>query len=404
MRNMLGVLVITTLFPNRVQQRHGIFVETRLLHLIESGDIQATVIAPVPWFPFKLKAFPEYSKYVDVPREETRKGVVIHHPRYLVIPRVGMLLTPFFLALSVCLKVRKLRKQGLAYDLVDAHYYYPDGVAVAIVAKFLAKPFVVTARGTDINLIPEYSIPRRMILWAEKRASASFTVSKAMKMRMVKLGVDPGRIHVMRNGVNFQFFRPLEREVCRKKYGLVRPTLVSVGNLIELKGHHIVIDALRFLPELDLVIVGDGPEEVALREQVAATNLTDRVTFLGTVSQDQLVEIYNAADILVLASSREGLANVLLESMACGTPVVATRVGGSPEVVCDHAAGILVEDRSAHGIAESIKCLQENLPSRDETRLYAQKFSWGETVESIKHVFAQLSSGRWIQAKKIGEL
>jgi teichuronic acid biosynthesis glycosyltransferase TuaC len=382
------LLVITTLYPNPVFARHGIFVETRLRQLLASGDINATVVAPVPWFPFRKRAFADYSKYAEVPREDVRDGVKVYYPRYLVIPRVGMLLTPFFMALSLFWTVKRLRRKGLEYDLVDAHYYYPDGVAVSLIAGFLEKPFLVTARGTDINLIPEYRIPRRMIMWAARRAAASITVCRALKERMVELGAEPEKIHVLRNGVDLEFFRPRDRELCRRKVGATRATLVSVGHLIERKGHNFVIEALRYLPETDLLIAGDGEQEANLRAQAEKLGFENRVKFLGALSQAELVEIYNAADILVLASSREGWANVLLEAMACGTPVVATNIWGTPEVVAKPAAGVLVDERSGEAIARGVEKLFANYPSRSETRFYAEGFSWEDTVAGLREILA----------------
>jgi glycosyltransferase involved in cell wall biosynthesis len=384
------LLVISTLYPNPAQPRHGIFVETRLRHLLADGAVTATVIAPVPWFPFRSSAFAEYSKYRDIPRSETRNGVEVNHPRYLAIPRIGMLLTPFFMAISLWLSARALKRSGKVFDVVDAHYYYPDGVAVALVSRYLGKPFLVTARGTDINLIPEYSLPRRLILWAAEKAAASITVCQALKDRMVELGADPRKIHVLRNGVDLELFRPLDREQCREKYGLDGLTLLSVGHLIERKGHNLVIDALTELPDVRLLIAGDGEEEVGLRQQVEQLDLVDRVTFLGAVGQQELAEIYNAADILVLASSREGWANVLLESMACGTPVVATSIWGTPEVVTTPAAGVLVKVRAGPALAEGVKKLLENYPARGETRAYAERFSWGDTVDGIERILDRL--------------
>ena len=384
------LLVISTLYPNPVQARHGIFVETRLRHLLADGSVTATVIAPVPWFPFRSSVFADYSKYRDIPRTEVRNGIEVHHPRYLVIPRIGMLLTPFFMAISIWLSARALKSAGKVFDVVDAHYYYPDGVAVALVSRYLGKPFLVTARGTDINLIPEYNLPRRLILWAAKKAAASITVCRALKDRMVELGAESDKIHVLRNGVDLDLFRLLDNEECRKKYGLKGVTLLSVGHLTERKGHNLVIDALLELPDAHLLLAGDGEEEANLRQQVLRLELVDRVTFLGPVSQQDLAEIYNAADVLVLASSREGWANVLLESMACGTPVVATNIWGTPEVVATPAAGVLVQERTGPALAKGVVKLLENYPSEHETRAYAERFSWSETVDAIKCILADL--------------
>ena len=164
-------------------------------------------------------------------------------------------------------------------------------------------------------------------------------------------------------------------------------TLLSVGNLIELKGHHLVIDALVSLPDVRLCIAGHGLLEKNLRNQVTALNLNDRVTFLGLLNQQNLRDYYAAADSLVLASSREGWANVILESMACGTPVIATPIWGTPEVVGTEGAGMLTDARSSKSIAAAIAQLRENYPSRNHVRKYAEKFSWDETSDKLHVLF-----------------
>ena len=379
---MLNLLVITTLFPNSIQHRHGIFVETRLNKILETGKVRATVIAPVPWFPVKSQRFQQYSQYVDVPTIEQRNNTVVYHPRYLVIPKVGMLLTPLFLALSILFCIRKVKKSGHEFDLIDAHYFYPDGVAVALVAKFMKIPFVISARGSDINLITEYKWPRKMILWAAKHAKASITVSSALKNKMVSIGADPEKIHVLRNGVDQTVFAPKNHQRMREKFSLQKITLLSVGNLVELKGHDLIIKSLQGLPRCELIIVGSGELEEQLKALASELNISDRVRFMGTLRQIELVDLYSAADVLVLASSREGWANVLLESMACGTPVAATNVGGSPEVVCSEAAGILIQDRTPEGIITALNILLKKHIKRCDTQCYAEGFSWEKVVRS----------------------
>ncbi|MBV1889006.1 MAG: glycosyltransferase family 4 protein [Proteobacteria bacterium] len=387
-----NLLVITTLYPNKIQYRHGIFVETRLRYLLDSGQVNAKVIAPVPWFPFKSKRFSEYAQYVDVPKFEQRNGIDIYHPRYLVIPKIGMLITPFFLALSILLAAKKVKNNGYRYDLIDCHYYYPDGIAVALISKFLGRPFTVTARGTDINLIPEFRLPRRLIVWASKKAAASITVCAALKERMAEIGAEAEKIHVLRNGVNLELFRPMDRERCKQQYQVRRTTLLSVGHLIERKGHDKIIKAMAALPDCDLLIAGGGELDHELKALVVKLGLSQQVRFLGELQQDQLPELYNAVDIMVLASSREGWANVLLESMACGTPVVATNIWGTPEVVNSPAAGVLVE-RTTASIAEGVRLLLENRPNPEDTRKYAEGFSWQNTVSGLNELFAILTTG-----------
>jgi glycosyltransferase involved in cell wall biosynthesis len=389
----IHTLVITTLYPNSQQIRHGVFVENRIRHLKHSGQVVLKVIAPVPWFPCKSKYFPSYSRLVAVPKHEVRDGIDVYHPRYLVIPKIGMLLTPFMLAYSIYRQVKALQAEGYRFDLIDAHYYYPDGVAAAIVAKMLKKPLSITARGTDINLISNFSVPRKMIVWASKVATLNLAVCEALRQRMLEIGIAPASTHVLRNGVDLQLFKPLPRDELREKLQIDGKLLISVGYLIERKGHHLIIEAMPTLPNYRLWIVGGGEWEQKLKALALQLGVADRVQFIGEVSPQQLPELYNVADALVLASDREGWANVLLEAMACGTPVVASKIWGTPEVVQAPEAGVLCEARTPSGIAAAINQLFANYPQRHKTRQYAEKFSWDETVSKMLTLFAGVKNG-----------
>lgn len=389
---MVKILTFTSLFPNAIQQRHGIFVENRLRHLLESGQVESRVVAPVPWFPFRSPRFGAYSQFARVERMETRNGLEIVHPRYLVIPRVGMSLTPWMMARAALPVIKQIIREGYDFDLIDAHYFYPDGVAAAWLAKQLDKPLVITARGTDLNLIPQYRLPRRMIQWAAGRASGMITVCQALKDVLVELGVEAERVTVLRNGVDLAMFHPAaQRQALREKLGLTRETLLSVGHLVERKGHDLVIRALTDLPGMELLIAGDGEEEARLKRLAADIGVAERVRFLGAVSHERLREYYGAVDVLVLASSREGWANVLLESMACGTPVVATRVWGTPEVVATPDAGVLTERRDPAAIAEAVNRLLQAYPDRAAVRRYAEQFSWDATTRGQLALFSRIT-------------
>lgn len=388
----MNLLVVTTLYPNEVQFRHGIFVETRLRHLVEDCGYKAVVIAPVPWFPIKTGLFPSYSRYAQIPGSEERHGITVYHPRYLVIPKIGMLITPFFLAFSVFLTARRLRSSGFRYDLIDAHYYYPDGVATAMVAGFLGKPFTITARGSDINVLTRFALPRRWIRWAAGKAAASIAVSEALGNRLIKLGVNGEKVHVLRNGVDLEHFVPKHRGQSKARFGVGECTLLSVGNLVDLKGHDLVIRAMTRLPECDLLIVGEGEARESLEALAASLDIDGRIKFLGAVPQPDLVDIYNAAEILVLASSHEGMPNVVLEAMACGTPVVATEVGGVPEVVSSPAAGALVRKRDVESIVAGISQLLAAYPEPGATRRHAESFGWKNTIVGLDALFSAIVS------------
>ena len=385
----MKVLLFSSLYPSTVRPIHGIFVETRLRELLKTGQVQAQVVAPVPWFPSKSPRFGEYAQFAATPRFEHRNGLDVHHPRYLLLPKVGMNLAPYTMALGALPTVRRLQREGFDFDLIDAHYYYPDGVAAGLLAKWLGKPFFVTARGTDLNLIPEYPFPRKLILKTASAASGSIGVCKALIDSLEQLGADPVKLHTLRNGVDLERFTPEPRELARQRLGLQTqgPYLLSVGHLIERKGHHIAIEALVALPGVTLLIAGSGPEERALKSLASRLGVSDRVHWAGVVPQAELRWWYSAADVLTLCSSREGWANVLLEAMACGTPVIATDIWGTSEVVSSEAAGRLMERRDARALADAWQDLMSAMPARAATRQYAEGFSWNATTQGQLQLF-----------------
>jgi len=387
----IRLVTFSTLYPNAIQPNHGVFVENRLRHLIASGEVISRVVAPVPYFPFRSARFGHYAEFAQVPAWEERHGLTINHPRYLLIPKIGMNMTPHLMAWAALPAVRAAIKAQGGADIIDAHYLYPDGVAATIIGRALGLPVVMTARGTDVSLIPRYPVPRRMIQRACRRAAGVITVSAALKDGLVAMDVDPDHVTVLRNGVDLKLFRPLDRQATRRRLGLDGPTLISVGHLIERKGHHLIVEAMPALPGFTLLIAGDGPERANLERQISELNLGDRVRLLGSRPHAELPELYGAADALVLASSREGWANVLLEAMACGTPAIATPIWGNPEVVAKPEAGIIMVERSARAIADSVHALfGPRMPTRDATRAYASAFSWDATTQGQIDLFRRV--------------
>lgn len=372
----LNLLTFSTLFPNAAAPNHGIFVETRLCHLVSDQSVRSTVVAPVPYFPFRSAAFGAWSRHARAPRFEVRSGLAVHHPRYLAIPRVGMTTAPALLYRAALGTVMRLLSRGLKIDAIDAHYVYPDGVAAVWLGRRLGLPVVVTARGSDVTLYPDYAIPRHMIRHMIAKADQLVSVSEALKRTLVSLGASQDRVTVLRNGVDSTLFRPLPRDDARAKLGLQRRAVVSVGHLIERKGHHRVIAALTSLPDVALVIVGEGPEHGRLRALAERLHVADRVHFAGAVRQAELPLYYSAAEALVLASSREGWANVLLEAMACGTPVIASNAGGNSEVVRTRDAGRIVPENTPETIARAVRDLLDTPPARAATRAYAEQLGW----------------------------
>jgi teichuronic acid biosynthesis glycosyltransferase TuaC len=389
----IRLLTFTTLFPNAVQPNHGIFVQNRLRHLVASGEAVSTVVAPVPYFPFTSRRFGDWARHAAVPRLEQRHGLTIHHPRYLVLPKIGMTIAPWLLYRAALPYVSRLIAGGAKFDLIDAHYFYPDGVAAVWLGRRLNLPVVVTARGTDVNLIPQFPRPRRLLQQAIANADAVIGVSSALRDALLELGADPAISVTLRNGVDTETFRPLpNRDAIRAGLGLTRKTLISVGHLIDRKGHHRTIEAMTTMPDHDLIIAGEGPDHAKLQAQIDRSGLSARVRLLGPRPHAELPALYNAADAMVLASSREGWANVLLEAMACGTPVVASNIWGNPEVVQNRDAGVIYDPNTPDGIAAGVRDLFANPPTRAATRAYAEPFSWDETTAGQLSLFRQVLS------------
>ncbi|HVO89671.1 MAG TPA: glycosyltransferase family 4 protein [Casimicrobiaceae bacterium] len=382
----MKVVVLSGLYPNTAQPTRGLFIEHRVKHLGAASDVELRVVAPVPWFPFKNPRFGRYAVQARAPRSDTRGAIPVLYPRYPAIPKIGMNSAPALLAAALLAPLHRLLTQ-FHFEVIDAYYLYPDGVAAALLGQRLHKPVVMTALGSDVNIVPRYRGPRRMIRWATRHAVRVTTVSQALKTRLLELGVPDDRIVPILHGVDQDLFRPPEdRASLRARLGVTRRSLLSVDNLIELKGHHLAIAALADLPDTELYIAGQGADEAALRKLAVRLGVADRVRMLGALDQAQLAAWYGAADALVLASSNEGIPNVVMEAMACGTPVIATAVGGIPEVVSTAEAGVLMPERSSAALVRAVQQFQGRPRNRAATRRHAERFSWQKTAEDHMRV------------------
>jgi teichuronic acid biosynthesis glycosyltransferase TuaC len=396
MSQKIKTLLFSTLYPSSARPVHGIFVETRLRELLKSGLVETQVVAPVPWFPSRHPAFGAWARMSATPAHEFRNGLQVHHPRYLLPPKVGQNIAPYVLAAGALPTIRRLIRDGFDFDLIDAHFFYPDGVAAAIIARKLGKPFVCTARGSDITLYRQFATPNRLIRKALSESSANIGVCTDLVDQMVELGSEPSKSHTLRNGVDLVRFSVMDRQEARRQLGLPAQglVLVTVGHLVEVKGHHLVIELLARLPSAQLVIVGSGPWLDRLQSLAQSLGVQDRVTFAGLQPNDRLKTYYSAADALVLASSREGWANVLLEAMACGTPVVATRVNGTPEVVASPQAGRLADVRDVEHLHKALASLLDAYPEQAQVRAYAELFSWEDTTRLQCELFTSVIAAK----------
>lgn len=391
----LRVLTLTSLFPSLARPRHGIFVETRLDHLVRDGGVDARVIAPVPWFPFDSAAFGLYGRYAATPRRTTRaNGLRVSHPRYLMLPRLGVGFQPDSMARAAAHDVAELRLGGWCPDIIDAHYLYPDGVAAAIVAERLQVPFVITARGTDVNVLGRMPGPARRILRAAQRAAAVIAVSQRLKEALVEIGVDAAKVVVLRNGVDPELFRPEPRGAARERLGLPGGRLAAcVGNLVPEKGFALAIEALGGLDGFSLVIVGEGPSRSDLLALARRLGVEERVFFRPSMPQHDLRGLYSSADVLLLTSTREGWPNVVLEALACGTPVVAVDVGAVGEMLTDPRVGRIVSARDPLLLAAAVSELLASAGSVAQICDHAARFGWASVSRGQIEVFARARAG-----------
>jgi len=375
----MRILTYTSLFPNAKQKDLGVFIYQRMAHLARRPGMQVEVVAPVPYFPPWIRA-KRWESLREIPREETIANLTVYHPRYLLIPKISMPLHGLLMFLGSFLLVRRLHAQA-GFDCIDAHYVYPDGFAAALLSMWLKIPFLVSARGTDMNLFPSFRMIRPMIRWTLKKATGAIGVCGALRDAMVDLGTPKEKTQVIGNGVDVSRFQPFQRREARDRLRMPQEAgiIVSVGALIPRKGHHLSIPAIakiapRF-PKVRFYIVGEGESRHELETQARNLGIEERVFLVGARPNEELYIWYSAANVSCLASSREGWPNVLLESIACGTPVVATRVWGTPEVIVSPELGIIVDQK----IDEIAEALEAALKKQWNPRFlvdYARKRTW----------------------------
>lgn len=363
----MNVLTFTSLWPNSAQPNFGVFVKHRAVALAQQPDVKLRVVAPVPYFPKQL-AFEfvpaHWRRQAQLPERELIAGLETFHPRYFNPPKVGMRWYARWMAAGALALVKRLHAET-PFDLIDAHYVYPDGAAAVQLGEALSVPVSVTARGTDINLFSQLPHIRPLIERTLQRAEVVIAVSAALKTRMTELGCPAEKIAVLRNGVERAVFHWREQAAARQRLGLAQDTrvLVSVGALVPLKRMDLLIAALPQVlakhPATQLFIFGEGPERAALTAQIAALGLQERVALPGAKPQTDLADWYAAADVFCLASSREGCPNVVLEALACGAPVVASDVGGIGELVSAARLGRLVPNAEAR--TDLVKAFAEQL-------------------------------------------
>jgi teichuronic acid biosynthesis glycosyltransferase TuaC len=388
----MRILTFTSLFPNSVQPWHGSFVYQRAAYLARRPENSVTVVAPVPYAPSWIST-PRWRAVSSIPASEKFGELNVYHPRYFLLPKISMPLHGLSMFAGSLTLVRQLHEK-MRFDCIDAHYVYPDGFAAVRLGKSLGIPVIVSARGTDISLFPSFRLIRPMIQWTLRNAAGVLGVCEALKQSMLELGASAEKTGAIGNGVDVERFMSLERSEARRKLGipLDAEIAVAVGNLVPVKGYQFLIRVIAQLipqhPKIRLYIVGEGYFRARLEALARQENVQNRVIFVGRKPNEELRYWYSAADVSCLASSREGWANVLLESLACGTPVVATRVWGAPEVITSPELGVLV-DQSVNSIAAGLDLALRKSWDREGLTRYAASRTWDVVAGEVEDFLRQ---------------
>jgi len=386
--------VFSTLFPNAGQPNAGVFVRERMFRV--GKKIPVIVIAPIPWFPFQglIRHWRPHFR-PSAPAFEYQDGYEVFHPRFFSIPGLLKSFDGFFMAMGCRKLIRHLRSKD-KFNIIDAHFGYPDGYAATLLGKWFSVPVCITMRGTEVPHAKSF-LKRRHLIKAMERASQLFSVSSSLKEHAVNLGIDESKIQVVGNGVDVERFYPVSKEVARQQVRIPQEAkvLITIGGLVERKGFHRVIEVMPSLmekhPNLHYLIVGgasaEGDWSEKLKSMVVDAGLQSRVHFLGTMSPDKINIPLSAADVFVLSTRNEGWANVILEAMACGLPVVASDVGGNAEVVANKHIGTIVPFGDRDTLCDELGLALSRKWDHEAIIDYAKANSWNKRVDLLVSVF-----------------
>jgi teichuronic acid biosynthesis glycosyltransferase TuaC len=356
----LRIAVVSSFYTNVSAPYRTLFVYHLVTALTHNADVE--IVAPIPFAP-PWPARPGWRALRRVPYVTRSGSTPVEHPRYIVLPKVPVIsgLT-YALAVAPALR-RAVHQHGI--NVIHVHCAYPDAVGVALVARTLGVPFVITAHGSDINVYAQQRSLRAQIRWALSHARAVIAVSEDLRSKICALAPRLGeRVRCIPcSGVDPTVFRLGERSAARADHSL-QPTsrvVLFVGNLVPIKGLDTLVAAWRILlgagevgPEDRLIFIGDGPLRARLQQESKTPGLDGTMRLVGPLPQSEIASWMRAASVLCLSSHQEGMPNVVVEALASGLPVVATAVGGIPDIVRPEINGYLAANGDARHLAEAL--------------------------------------------------
>ena len=395
-KDELRVLVVSRLYPRASDPVLGIFVEEEVRQL--SKRCQTKVLSPVPWFP-RFKLFEKWYSYTEIPDHESRGGIEVFRPRTIMLPRnllFSLLGFSFYLPL---LRAARDIDRSLPLDLIHAHTAYPDGFAAVRVGRALKLPVVVTLHGGDVNVHFRRYLCRRLGLWALSRADRVIAVSESLRRKVVEeYGTSAAKVAVIPNGVDVAKFQPMTRAEALKGLELDSHAarVLYVGAINESKGIRYLLKAANRVTEslhraIEFVLIGEGEYEEAARTLTSELGIASAVNFVGKRPNSEIPLWINASDLLVLPSLSEGFGVALIEAMACGKPVVATRCGGPDDIVRPDT-GILVPPGDEAALAKALREILSGERHFDPQRVRQRaldNYAYDGVVSRILEVYRQ---------------
>ncbi|MFN3920680.1 MAG: glycosyltransferase [Methylohalobius sp.] len=393
------ILVLSSLFPSSVRPQAGLFIRERMFRV--ARHLPLVVVSPQPWFPLQgmIRGFVPHFRPQVADDYEEQAGIAVYYPKFFSVPGAFKGLDGTWMALGCIPCLSRLKKEP-GFDLIDAHFAYPDGYAAVQLGRKFGVPVTITLRGTEVPLSRD-PIRRLKILKALSGATWVFSVSESLKKHVVALGAPSDKIEVIGNGVDVSKFYPLPKQQARAALNIPQnaQVLISVGALVPRKGQQRVIEILprllRAYPNLLYLVVGGASPEGDMRErllaQVGRLGLEKHVRFLGALPPEQLKLPVSAADVFVLATANEGWANVFLEAMACGLPVVTTDVGGNREVVCRKELGIVVPFGDPVALETALAEALRRKWDREAIIAHAQENAWEKRVGRLVERFQKIA-------------
>lgn len=387
----LSIASVCRTLPTPDDPADGIFVMRRLAAMARQSA--HSIVQPIPYFPL-VRPLPQWARA----SKHVVDGNDIAHAPMFYLPKILKSRDGYWLYRSAIAHL-KILKDGGELSLIDAHFAYPDGVGCVRAAKELGVPIVITLRGVEEDYMRIPSIARQ-ISQALALADGCICVSHSLKELAVQAGARLDTTQVIHNAVDRRIFAPKNKTGSRSGIGFPSeaPLIVSVGNLLSVKRHSVLISAFEILsqklPDARLVIIGgamhepDYPRELLL--QCEDLGIGDRVTFTGMISETEVANWLNSADVFALASRREGCCNAVLEALACGLPVIATPVGDNPHFVHDHHNGYLVPVDDGNAMARALmKAVNRQDWDRNHISAELPVGDWDSVAEKILTFFQE---------------